>query len=160
VHLSDGLRLQISEVCSLLDVDGIRGDITVNKAAAAFAALEGRAEVTPADVQRIIALCLNHRRAPGRRVRLLGLARAPWERGGCVAEQCADAADQADHACLPAVRECEVWRHDLPHPGACCTMLVCTDTSKRYCGWACVDRAAGCQGVAPPMAPSECCVMS
>ena len=26
--MADGLRLQISEVCSLLDVDGIRGDIT------------------------------------------------------------------------------------------------------------------------------------
>ncbi len=108
MRLSDGLRLQISEVCSLLDVDGIRGDITVNKAAAAFAALEGRAEVTPADVQRIIALCLNHRRAPGRRVRplglLLGLLRASWGRGVCVAEQCADA---AEHASLSAMRECD-----------------------------------------------------
>ena len=59
--MADSLRLQISEVCSLLDVDGIRGDMTVNKAAAALAALEERDEVTPADVQRVIALCLNHR---------------------------------------------------------------------------------------------------
>ena len=63
--MADGLRLQISEVCSLLDVDGIRGDMTVNKAATALAALEARDEVTPADVQRVIALCLNHRRAAG-----------------------------------------------------------------------------------------------
>ncbi|KAK9827237.1 hypothetical protein WJX81_000949 [Elliptochloris bilobata] len=61
VRMADGLRLQISEVCSLLDVDGIRGDMTVNKAATALAALEARDEVTPADVQRVIALCLNHR---------------------------------------------------------------------------------------------------
>lgn len=68
VRMADGLRLQISEVCSLLDVDGIRGDMTVNKAATALAALEARDEVTPADVQRVIALCLNHRRAMDFRV--------------------------------------------------------------------------------------------
>ena len=53
--------LQISEVCSLLDVDGIRGDMTINKAATALTALEARDEVTAADVQRVIAMCLNHR---------------------------------------------------------------------------------------------------
>ena len=55
--------LQISEVCSLLDVDGIRGDMTINKAATALTALEARDEVTAADVQRVIAMCLNHRYA-------------------------------------------------------------------------------------------------
>lgn len=61
VRMPEALMLQISEVCSLLDVDGIRGDMTINKAATAFTALEGRNEVTAADVQRVIALCLNHR---------------------------------------------------------------------------------------------------
>lgn len=55
------VRLRISEACSLLDVDGIRGDIVTNRAAAALAAYEGRDEVTLEDVSRIIGLCLGHR---------------------------------------------------------------------------------------------------
>jgi magnesium chelatase subunit I len=42
-------------------VDGIRGDMVVNRAAKALVALESRAEVTLEDVARVIALCLNHR---------------------------------------------------------------------------------------------------
>ena len=55
------VRLVISKICSLLDVDGIRGDIVTNKAARALVALEGRAEVGLDDVKRVIGLCLNHR---------------------------------------------------------------------------------------------------
>ena len=55
------VRLVISKICSLLDVDGIRGDIVTNKAARALVALEGRAEVTNDDVRRVIGMCLNHR---------------------------------------------------------------------------------------------------
>ena len=61
VHMSPELRLQISEICSLLDVDGIRGDIVTNRAATALVALEGRDEVTMNDVEKVIGLCLNHR---------------------------------------------------------------------------------------------------
>lgn len=49
------------QICSLLDVDGIRGDMVVNRAARALVAFEGRKEVTIEDVARVIALCLNHR---------------------------------------------------------------------------------------------------
>ncbi len=42
-------------------MDGLRGDIVVNRAAKALVAFEGRNEVTNADVERIISLCLNHR---------------------------------------------------------------------------------------------------
>ncbi len=49
------------QICSLLDVDGIRGDMVVNRAARALVAFEGRTEVTIEDVARVIALCLNHR---------------------------------------------------------------------------------------------------
>lgn len=63
-----GLRLQvklkISEICSLLDVDGIRGDIVTNRAARALVALEGRDKVSMADVKRVISICVNHRWAP------------------------------------------------------------------------------------------------
>ncbi|AGY59551.1 magnesium chelatase ATPase subunit I [Gloeobacter kilaueensis JS1] len=55
------LRLQISEVCSELNVDGLRGDIVANNAARALAAFEGRASVTAQDIERIIVLCLRHR---------------------------------------------------------------------------------------------------
>ena len=55
------VKLQISEICSLLDVDGIRGDIVTNRAARALVALEGRDVVSMADVKRIIGVCVNHR---------------------------------------------------------------------------------------------------
>ncbi len=61
VSISRDLTLKISEVCSLINVDGLRGDITVNRAAKALAALEGSTEVTQKHVQRIITLCLSHR---------------------------------------------------------------------------------------------------
>jgi AAA lid domain len=51
----------VPQICSLLEVDGIRGDMVVNRAAKALVALEGRTEVTLEDVARVIALCLNHR---------------------------------------------------------------------------------------------------
>lgn len=51
----------VPQICSLLDVDGIRGDMVVNRAAKALVALEDRKEVTLEDVARVIALCLNHR---------------------------------------------------------------------------------------------------
>ena len=51
----------VLQICSLLEVDGIRGDMVVNRAAKALVALEDRPEVTLDDVARVIALCLNHR---------------------------------------------------------------------------------------------------
>lgn len=61
VEMDYDLRVKISEVCSELDVDGLRGDIVTNRAALAIAALEGRTEVTIDDVRRVIVLCLRHR---------------------------------------------------------------------------------------------------
>jgi len=61
VTIDQEFRLKISEVCSELDVDGLRGDIVSNRAAKALAAYEGRTEVTLEDIQRVIALCLRHR---------------------------------------------------------------------------------------------------
>ncbi len=54
-------RVKISQICSELNVDGIRGDIVTNRAAKALAAFEGRTEVTPEDIYRVIPLCLRHR---------------------------------------------------------------------------------------------------
>lgn len=54
-------RVKISQICSELDVDGLRGDIVTNRASQALAAFEGRTQVTPQDIFRIIPLCLRHR---------------------------------------------------------------------------------------------------
>lgn len=54
-------RVRISQVCSELNVDGLRGDIVTNRAAKALAAYEGRTQVTLEDIRRVIVLCLRHR---------------------------------------------------------------------------------------------------
>lgn len=61
VTVSRDIRVKISEMCSQLDVDGLRGDIVTNRAAKSIAAFEGRTEVTEEDVGRICVLCLRHR---------------------------------------------------------------------------------------------------
>tara|TARA_B100000524_G_C23650885_1_gene370070 strand:+ start:421 stop:1473 length:1053 start_codon:yes stop_codon:yes gene_type:complete len=55
------LRVKISEICSILDVDGLRGDIVTNRAAKAYAAYNQRTEVELDDIKTIITLCLRHR---------------------------------------------------------------------------------------------------
>lgn len=61
VELDYNLRIKISKVCSLLDVDGLRGDIVTNRAAKAYAAYENRTKVTTDDIEKVITLCLRHR---------------------------------------------------------------------------------------------------
>jgi len=61
VELNYDLRVKISEVCSQLDVDGLRGDIVTNRAAKAYAAYNDRTVVTVDDIGQIITLCLRHR---------------------------------------------------------------------------------------------------
>jgi magnesium chelatase subunit I len=61
VVLDYDLRVKISQVCSELNVDGLRGDIVTNRAAKALAAFEGRTTVTVNDIRRVVTLCLRHR---------------------------------------------------------------------------------------------------
>ena len=61
VEIDYNLRVKISEVCSQLDVDGLRGDIVTNRAAKAHAAYNGREKVTVEDISKVITLCLRHR---------------------------------------------------------------------------------------------------
>ena len=61
VKIDSSFRVKISQICSELDVDGLRGDIVVNRAAKAFAALHGRNTVELEDISSIIVLCLRHR---------------------------------------------------------------------------------------------------
>ncbi len=61
VNIDRDLKIKISQACSELDVDGLRGDIVTNRTAKALAALEGRTEVTVSDVQRVMVMALRHR---------------------------------------------------------------------------------------------------
>jgi magnesium chelatase subunit I len=61
VTISPELTMKISQVCSELNVDGLRGDIVTNRAARAYCAFDGRTEVTEDDIQKVITLCLRHR---------------------------------------------------------------------------------------------------
>ena len=61
VTIDYDIRVKISEICSELDVDGLRGDIVTNRAAKAIAAWEQRTEVTVDDIRRVMPLCLRHR---------------------------------------------------------------------------------------------------
>jgi magnesium chelatase subunit I len=61
VTIDHDLKIKISQVCSELDVDGLRGDIVTNRTAKALAALEGRTEVTVDDIRRVIVMALRHR---------------------------------------------------------------------------------------------------
>jgi magnesium chelatase subunit I len=61
VEIDYDLRIKISEVCSRLDVDGLRGDIVTNRAARAHAAYNNSDKVTVEDISKIITLCLRHR---------------------------------------------------------------------------------------------------
>ena len=54
-------RVKISQVCGSLNVDGLRGDIVINRAAKAYAAYNGRTKVELQDIEKVIVLCLRHR---------------------------------------------------------------------------------------------------
>lgn len=61
VKISKDYQLKISQICSLLSIEGLRGDIVSTRAAKALAAFENRNEVTLDDIKRTISLCLRHR---------------------------------------------------------------------------------------------------
>ncbi|KIY97114.1 magnesium chelatase subunit I [Monoraphidium neglectum] len=52
VDIAYDFRVKISQICSELNVDGIRGDIVTNRASKAIAAFEGRKEVEVEDIYR------------------------------------------------------------------------------------------------------------
>ena len=61
VILKQDLQVYISQLCTDLNVDGLRGDIVTNRASCALAAFENRLKVTLEDVHRVVTLCLRHR---------------------------------------------------------------------------------------------------
>jgi magnesium chelatase subunit D len=60
--LSDGALRQITAVCAEFEVDGLRADLVMARAAIALAAWHDRGTVTPADVRLAARLALPHRR--------------------------------------------------------------------------------------------------
>ena len=61
VHISKEFQLKISQLCSELQIEGLRGDLVATRAAKALTAFETRTEVTLDDIKRTIILCLRHR---------------------------------------------------------------------------------------------------
>ena len=61
VNIKYELLEKISQICSELKVDGLRGDMVTSRAAKALVAFESRDEVTPKDIFTVITLCLRHR---------------------------------------------------------------------------------------------------
>ena len=61
VQISKDFQLKISQMCSEVEIEGLRGDIVSTRAAKAICAFEGRSEVTLDDIKRTITLCLRHR---------------------------------------------------------------------------------------------------
>jgi magnesium chelatase subunit D len=62
VFLSDDALRQITAVCAEFEVDGLRADLVMARAAIALAAWHDRDSVTPADVRVAARLALPHRR--------------------------------------------------------------------------------------------------
>jgi magnesium chelatase subunit I len=61
VQITKDFQFKISQICSELQIEGLRGDIVSTRAAKALCAFEGRTEVTLEDIRRTITLCLRHR---------------------------------------------------------------------------------------------------
>ena len=61
IEINKDFQLKISQICSELEIEGLRGDIVSTRAAKAIAAFENRSEVTLNDIKRTITLCLRHR---------------------------------------------------------------------------------------------------
>lgn len=61
VNISKDFQLKISQVCSELEIEGLRGDLVCTRAAKALCAFKGNTEVTLEDIKSTITLCLRHR---------------------------------------------------------------------------------------------------
>lgn len=61
VVIASEFQQKISQICSELEIEGLRGDIVSTRAAKAIAAFENRSEVSLDDIRRTIPLCLRHR---------------------------------------------------------------------------------------------------
>ncbi len=61
VNISDAIRATVSRLCIELNTDGLRGDLTLLRAARACAALQGSPEVEPSHIIQVAPMALRHR---------------------------------------------------------------------------------------------------
>ena len=61
ISISKDFQLKISQICSELQIEGLRGDLVCTRAAKSLTALENRSEVTLEDIKKTMTLCLRHR---------------------------------------------------------------------------------------------------
>ena len=61
VAITEAVRERISALCAALGTDGLRGDLTLLRAARALAALDGDKTVGNAHIRRVAAPALRHR---------------------------------------------------------------------------------------------------
>ena len=61
VNIPDAARERAAQLCMAIGTDGLRGDLTLIRAARALAALNGDAEVTDTHLRRVAAPALRHR---------------------------------------------------------------------------------------------------
>jgi magnesium chelatase subunit I len=61
VEVPDGLLNTVAKLCMTLGTDGLRGELTVIRAARALASLEGDVEVDEGHVRKVAAMALRHR---------------------------------------------------------------------------------------------------
>jgi magnesium chelatase subunit I len=61
VEIADDVREAAATLCVALGADGLRGEMTLLRAARAYAALDGKGEVTPAHIRAIAPAALRHR---------------------------------------------------------------------------------------------------
>src|SRR6266542_2811946 len=61
VKVERWVLMRIAELCSNLNVDGHRGELTITRAARALAAFEGRKKISDAEVKRVAVMSLRHR---------------------------------------------------------------------------------------------------
>jgi magnesium chelatase subunit I len=59
--MSDQILEKITELCLSLKTDGLRGELSLSKAARAYAALNGKKEVKLEHVKQIACMSLRHR---------------------------------------------------------------------------------------------------
>jgi magnesium chelatase subunit D len=84
VQLSDAALSLVASVCASFEVDGMRADLVIARAARAHAAWSGRTDVTAEDVRAAARLALPHRRR-----------RDPFDSPGLDDDQLDDALDRA-----------------------------------------------------------------
>jgi magnesium chelatase subunit D len=87
VELTDAALSLVASVCASFEVDGMRADLVIARAALAHAAWEGRTQVSTPDVRAAARLALPHRRR-----------RDPFDSPGLDEDQLDEAMEQGDDA--------------------------------------------------------------